>query len=97
MCGIFALLNSNKTPNDVIENEFMKGKNRGPEFSKLENYMKMSMGFHRLAINGLNDESNQPIIDGDIVLVCNGEIYNYKELYRYMNIQQKTIQEPNDD
>jgi asparagine synthase (glutamine-hydrolysing) len=26
-----------------------------------------------------------PIVDKDIVLVCDGEIYNYHELYKYMN------------
>lgn len=88
MCGIFALLNSNSSglQKEFIYNEFMKGKKRGPEFSKLdETYIKMVLGFHRLAINGLNDESNQPLVINDIVLICNGEIYNYKELFALMN------------
>jgi asparagine synthase (glutamine-hydrolysing) len=92
MCGIFALLNyddNNNITKKIINNEFMKGKNRGPEFSKLDDsFMKMCIGFHRLAINGLNDESNQPLIINDIILVCNGEIYNYKQLYKYMNISE---------
>jgi len=91
MCGIFALLNCNKFSNNIIEKEFMKGKNRGPEFSKLDtSFMKMTLGFHRLAINGLNEESNQPLVINDIVLICNGEIYNYQQLYKYMNITPKT-------
>ncbi len=91
MCGIFALLNYYEFSNDMIENEFKKGKNRGPEFSKLDfNYLKMVLGFHRLAINGLNDESNQPIVIDNIVLICNGEIYNYKELYNCMYVTPKT-------
>jgi len=91
MCGIFALLNHSQFDKDTIEKEFNRGKNRGPEFSKLDfNYLKMVLGFHRLAINGLNDESNQPLIVNDVVLICNGEIYNYKELYRYMNVTPKT-------
>jgi asparagine synthase (glutamine-hydrolysing) len=91
MCGIFALLNSYNLSHKNIENEFIKGKNRGPEFSKLENkYMKMSLGFHRLAINGLNETSNQPLVIDDVVLICNGEIYNYKTLYEYMNVEPKT-------
>lgn len=87
MCGIFALLNNHYFKYDEIYNEFMKGKGRGPEFSKLDNsYMKMDLGFHRLAINGLNEESNQPLVINDIILICNGEIYNYKSLYLSMGI-----------
>ena len=94
MCGIFALLNIHKNNfifNSHVEKEFEKGKNRGPEFSKLDDsYMKMTIGFHRLAINGLNEESNQPLVIDDIVLICNGEIYNYKTLYKYMGIEPRT-------
>ena len=91
MCGIFTLLNSSGNSIDVVQKEFMKGINRGPEFSKLDtSYMKMMLGFHRLAINGLNDESNQPLVIDNIVLICNGEIYNYKRLYEYMCLEPKT-------
>ena len=86
MCGIFALLNTSYNIN-IVNSEFMKGKPRGPEFSKLDySYLKMNLGFHRLAINGLSEESNQPLVINDIVLICNGEIYNYKKLYEIMNI-----------
>jgi asparagine synthase (glutamine-hydrolysing) len=85
MCGIFALLNNNNNNINSIYTEFMKGQFRGPEFSKLDtNFIKMVLGFHRLAINGLNEQSNQPLIINDIVLICNGEIYNYKQLYLLM-------------
>ena len=91
MCGIFALLNNCNYSLDEINNEFMRGRDRGPESSKLEtNYMKMVLGFHRLAINGLNEESNQPLVVNDVVLICNGEIYNYKQLYQYMEITPTT-------
>jgi asparagine synthase (glutamine-hydrolysing) len=100
MCGIFACLNTNNINNmdntilvkqHVFKEQFMKGKNRGPEYSKIEyDYSNMILGFHRLAINGLNQESNQPIIHKNIVLICNGEIYNYKQLYKYMKITPTT-------
>ena len=94
MCGIFSLLNNNNKYhiNDslVIEKQFNKGKKRGPEYSKLENYMQISLGFHRLAINGLNTVSNQPIVYKDIILICNGEIYNYKQLYNTMDMTPET-------
>jgi len=89
MCGIFALLNNsaNATPltSSYLQEQFNKGRHRGPEFSVYKTAMiKADIGFHRLAINGLNSESNQPIIIDDIALVCNGEIYNFKELYAQM-------------
>jgi len=92
MCGIFALLDSNESFDyEMITSEFLKGSRRGPEFSKLETFNnKMVLGFHRLAINGLNDLSNQPICINDVVLVCNGEIYNYKELYQTMDVKPVT-------
>jgi asparagine synthase (glutamine-hydrolysing) len=91
MCGIFALLNYQPMTSDDIKNQFLKGHRRGPEFSKLDfSYFKMVLGFHRLAINGLNKESNQPLVFNDIILICNGEIYNYKELYKSMNVKPTT-------
>jgi asparagine synthase (glutamine-hydrolysing) len=94
MCGIFALLNTNNNDNTdeiIIKEQFMKGQARGPEYSSLEYlYPNIVLGFHRLAINGLNSQSNQPIVYNDIVLICNGEIYNYKKLYNYMNVKPTT-------
>ena len=93
MCGIFTLLNNNNTnySNQFIIDNFNKGRGRGPEFSKLERIgLKQIMGFHRLAINGLNSKSNQPMILDDITLICNGEIYNYKELYEMMDVTPTT-------
>lgn len=70
---------------------FMKGRARGPESSiLLQAGMQVILGFHRLAINGLNRESDQPICNGDIQLICNGEIYNYRELYTLMDIEPTT-------
>ena len=92
MCGIFTLLNNFYDFSiPFIDEQFKKGSGRGPEVSKLKQVsIKAQFGFHRLAINGLNDESNQPLIDDDISLICNGEIYNYKELYKMLNITPKT-------
>ena len=81
MCGIFALLNYDKKFSfDFISKQFLKGKNRGPEDSQLVKVgIKSLFGFHRLAINGINPESNQPIVKNNIILICNGEIYTYKQ------------------
>jgi asparagine synthase (glutamine-hydrolysing) len=93
MCGIFTLLNNtnNVLSYQFIKEQFDKGNGRGPENSVLKNVMiQADFGFHRLAINGLDDISNQPIIIDNIALICNGEIYNYNELYNDMNIKPQT-------
>ena len=94
MCGIFALLNNSIHHDPThIKAQFEKGRGRGPEFSSLSNVGKdVIFGFHRLAINGLNVSSNQPLTNKNntIILICNGEIYNYKELYRLMNVEPNT-------
>ena len=87
MCGIFTIIYNNTKYIDEksVRDEFQKGKNRGPENSKLFFNEKRVIGFHRLAINGLNSKSDQPITYKNITLICNGEIYNYKQLYKYMD------------
>ena len=95
MCGIFLLLNNNNYDEMFIYQEFLKAGHRGPEFSFFDflnnNDSKNDyIGFHRLAINGLDINSHQPIVVDNIKLICNGEIYNYKELYKKLNITPTT-------
>ena len=89
MCGIFGIINYDGKYN-TLQNNFIKGAKRGPEFSSLKKYNNIYLGFHRLAIVGLNEISNQPIEIDNIVIVCNGEIYNYKELAKEHFIQLTT-------
>ena len=85
MCGIFALIGYNPTIT-LDESYFARGKKRGPEYSTLQKIDKNYFGFHRLAINGLTPSGNQPFEYKNYVLICNGEIYNYKELIRDYNL-----------
>lgn len=101
MCGIFSLLfYKNTIEHKTISNSFLKGESRGPEFSHLEiingvrkihtDHTNIYFGFHRLAINGLDENSNQPFHMNKVSLICNGEIYNFKELYILLNITPHT-------
>ena len=92
MCGIFTLLNNNnRFTGEHVREAFMVGKNRGPENFHISSFdEKLILGFHRLAINGLGNESMQPITIGPYTLICNGEIYNYKELFKSLDIEPKT-------
>jgi len=86
MCGIFCVLNGtsfggSKEKNDYVERAFKKGIPRGPEKSTLLTKDNIIFGFHRLAINGYGtDTSDQPLMKNNCTLICNGEIYNWKEL-----------------
>jgi asparagine synthase (glutamine-hydrolysing) len=90
MCGIF-LINKNYNITLVkAKINFNKGICRGPDnstFLELKNYY---LGFHRLSINGLNSNSNQPFFKNNVYCICNGEIYNYKYIYYILNIRPET-------
>ena len=93
MCGIFSFLTKKVSKEALIHlyYSFMKGQSRGPEHSSFSEVFKnIHFGFHRLAINGLNEISNQPIKKNGIILICNGEIYNYKQLIKKNNYTMNT-------
>jgi asparagine synthase (glutamine-hydrolysing) len=84
MCGIWAVLDSDKNDSVKYFDQFMKLKHRGPDRFRFERLGDVHVGFHRLAMIDLSTASDQPFVvmhDGFVhVLLCNGEIYNYKEL-----------------
>lgn len=92
MCGIFLILNQlnydNITQNNIYKS-FQNGYKRGPDNSSIE-FSPFCIGFHRLAINGLDSSSNQPIKKNKLLLICNGEIYNYKYLYSKLDVSPQT-------
>ena len=98
MCGIFVYL-SKSSPEDIVKlkAEGMKCKHRGPDSTKdlcIHNEKRLYLFlFRRLAINGLNEKSNQPMklsTNENNILICNGEIYNFKELANEFDIQLET-------
>lgn len=80
MCGIFF---SNNTTNIEDEyNLFNKIHHRGPDSSNFQTKYDFVYGFHRLGIIHPNANYNQPFFYKDIVVLCNGEIYNWKQLIK---------------
>lgn len=90
MCGIFGILGESIHSREKLIEASNNGSCRGPEFSVLKEYPNATLGFHRLAINGLDDDSHQPLVLNGCYLICNGEIYNYKELYQENEISPVT-------
>tara|TARA_B110000263_G_scaffold230119_1_gene224400 strand:+ start:617 stop:2365 length:1749 start_codon:yes stop_codon:yes gene_type:complete len=54
-----------------------------------EQIYNILLGFHRLKIIGLDDNGIQPFYDDNIYLLCNGEIYNYKNIIEKYNLKIK--------
>lgn len=55
---------------------------RGPEGSRILELPGVTFGFNRLAVIDLDERSMQPLMSasGRYTIVCNGELYNYREL-----------------
>lgn len=53
---------------------------RGPDSEGTFSDAQVSLGHRRLAILDLSDDGRQPMIQGPIHVVFNGEIFNYQEL-----------------
>ncbi len=80
MCGIWLLLGL-ASPVEVPRRCVLQLKARGPETVKMVDLSGAGiLGFTRLAINGLNPAGMQPMTNGRLWWMCNGEIYNWKEL-----------------
>jgi len=84
MCGIWALIKSHPELTDVIIKSFNKVQNRGPDKTNFNVLNNLIYCFHRLAINDLSDNGDQPFnystLEYNYILMCNGEIYNHKDL-----------------
>ena len=102
MCGIFYINDDNtdntdntvNTVNDKDKSEKIKNcintiKHRGPDNTNIINLSNHeTLGFHRLVINGLNSNSDQPMtLNNETYLLCNGEIYNHEILAKKYDIQ----------
>jgi asparagine synthase (glutamine-hydrolysing) len=90
MCGINGFISLNNSINFENQDEIRSKMNqmndliahRGPDSSGVYTKDPVCFGFRRLSIIDLSDDANQPMLsnDGEIVIVFNGEIYNYIEI-----------------
>ncbi|MDN5102797.1 asparagine synthase (glutamine-hydrolyzing) [Aliarcobacter butzleri] len=86
MCGI---LGTNFL-NERFDKSLELLHHRGPDFQNSIKIGNKQFGHTRLAIIDLDEEANQPMVFDDILLVFNGEIYNYKELIHVEHLECKT-------
>ena len=81
MCGICGLVGQSGKREQIIHQMMEAILHRGPDGEGTFFDERAALGFRRLAIVDL-DHGDQPMFNetGDLVLVFNGEIYNFKEL-----------------
>lgn len=79
MCGIVGYFGTNH--DNLYKNNALKTiLHRGGENKKSLLDDNFYLGFTRLAINDLHCNATSPFVDDGVIVACNGEIYNYKEL-----------------
>lgn len=85
MCGICGFIKFNgqisEGDNRIVDKMNRKLIHRGPDAQDTLLFENVAMGFSRLSIVGL-ENGMQPLFneDGSLVLICNGEIFNYIEI-----------------
>jgi len=80
MCGIW--VRAGVSVEQDYPQQFIKRlEARGPEGTAIVNVTRTLMfAFTRLAINGLTNDGMQPFSKNGLTWICNGEIYNHKEI-----------------
>lgn len=83
ICGICNITNVNPVDPGIIRRMMDSIIHRGPDGSSLTISGRAAMGFNRLSFVDLVG-GMQPLYNGDrsVFMICNGEIYNYRELKR---------------
>ena len=88
MCGINAIYAFHASAHPVEPEELTRTREamrlRGPDAAGMwiSDDRRVGLGHRRLSIIDVSDRANQPMLgaEGDMAIVFNGEIYNYREL-----------------
>lgn len=82
MCGIAGIISKNKKKDELIKGMVDMIEHRGPDEDGFFSDEYVAYGMRRLSIIDLSG-GKQPIEneDGNLSIIFNGEIYNYKKLY----------------
>lgn len=87
MCGICGILNSEiQNRNGLVERMVRRLHHRGPDAQGIWEDDHITLGHARLSIIDISPTGKQPMAneDSSVWVILNGEIYNYKELRKYL-------------
>ena len=98
MCGIFGAVNIANL--DYKHQDFMKAiekvQHRGPDNLSSFYDDNCFLGHTRLSIVGVGEASNQPFVFENLILIFNGEVFNYVELASELRKHEYTIDTASD-
>ena len=80
MCGIAGFLNYPDNLNSYIDSVSTIQGHRGPDNQAVWRSPGVALCHQRLSIIDLSAEANQPMVKDGLVIVFNGEIYNYQKI-----------------
>lgn len=83
MCGIVGYVGRDLSKlrlEESVESLHHRGPDFGNSFKEWVGKRCLFLGHRRLSIIDLSDEGNQPMHEGEVGIVFNGEIYNFREL-----------------
>ena len=82
MCGIVGFSCHNDNAEAILSEMMERIRHRGPDSGGMYLNGEIALGHRRLSIIDITEQGDQPIFNEDrsIVLVFNGEIYNYQDI-----------------
>lgn len=83
MCSVMGYCGTEMEKEKFISG-FEKTKSRGPDDSRIIDTGHGLLGFHRLAIMGLDETGMQPFERDGGIVVCNGELYGFRKLKKQL-------------
>ena len=83
MCAILTYARESVSE-EFFEEMLEKTASRGPDMTRIQKVKGGWMGFNRLSIMGLSEEGMQPFNNGKNTVICNGELYGFKDLKKYL-------------
>lgn len=93
MCGIWLWIRhdeTSKVPQGMLNWCWETLEARGPEGTRVVDTSGAMCFFSRLAINGLSSAGMQPFEQDELVVMCNGEIYNAPALASQLGCEMKS-------
>jgi asparagine synthase (glutamine-hydrolysing) len=85
MCGIFGTISVHGNTEKFLKMAELSNQYRGPDttnyFKVRENGVDINLGHTRLTITGDLTNGQQPLVKGKMVMVYNGEIFNFKGVH----------------